>query len=514
MPLLPSRRALVSLTIWTLGCVSAFTCAAQTPNTSNLDAYRAAVTQQRLSDRLPALARFVASGPSSLRTDALQLLTWYEFQAGDRAQASQWARQLLQLQPANPIAATVLAEDINPLDQETKPSDASVDLVRQALSHMQELRSPEGMPGDDYELMRNYVYGTLTASAGCSYLREKQYVAAQQYLHAALAYLPGDTRLSYCLALADLTSPKPNAPEGYWYLARTVNLSQGTVAGRQIAIYARQRYKKDGGSAADWDRFLAAAATTDAAQQVQVASASTPASSAAPPAKPSASNVALKPSGTQTVAPSVETAKVERLPRPASEPPASLTIRPAPSPVPGGPVSLGVLVESDLSSKETRGAVVSGLDDLLRNLGREDEAFIMSFSDDLLFQQDLTENVRSLEDALTQIKPHHGHALYDAVSFASGHLARVAKNKAQVLLVISDGRNSGNHISPFQLSGELSARGVRIYCIGVNVGNPEDRQRLEVLARRTGGDASFVSSGQFTTATQQLVRLIRPGPGS
>jgi hypothetical protein len=86
-------------------------------------------------------------------------------------------------------------------------------------------------------------------------------------------------------------------------------------------------------------------------------------------------------------------------------------------------------------------------------------------------------------------------------------LKRIAKNKNQALLVISDGRNSNSKDSSLQLASQIS--NVRIYCIGFGVDAPESRYILEALSGRTGGEATFISShDQFETAARQLAAVI------
>jgi len=171
----------------------------------------------------------------------------------------------------------------------------------------------------------------------------------------------------------------------------------------------------------------------------------------------------------------------------------------------GPPVSLGILIETSTARKATRQAIVYSLTDLVRRLGAEDEAFILSFSDDLVFEQDLTGDAGRLQEALDNIKPHPGTALMDAAGFAAGHLRRISKNDSRVLLVISDGKNASSRIPALASSSEIRASGVKIYCIGVDVAGNEGIYRLEGLASATGGTAAFVTApDQFRAAAQQV----------
>jgi Mg-chelatase subunit ChlD len=169
-------------------------------------------------------------------------------------------------------------------------------------------------------------------------------------------------------------------------------------------------------------------------------------------------------------------------------------------------MSLGILLETSLA-RENRGAVINSLSDMLRRMNDRDEAFILSYDNNLVFQQDLTSDPHQLEEAMESIKPQKGAVLDDAVAFAAGHLARIAKYPNRVLLVISDGQNADSHSSPLQTSAMINSAGVRIYCIGVDVSEAGGRARLQALASSTGGQSRFISTpGQFRDATRYIAK--------
>jgi len=181
----------------------------------------------------------------------------------------------------------------------------------------------------------------------------------------------------------------------------------------------------------------------------------------------------------------------------------------APKPVshPGGPVSLGILMEASISNRENRRTVTYALTDLVRHLRQNDEAFILSFSHDLVFEQDLTSNYEYLRDAVESIKPQSGTALLDAVGFASGHLNRISrKGTNRVLLVVSDGNDINSRTSPYEVTGAIDSSGVKIYCIGVGIDNPSNRSRLQALAARSGGRATFVRPENFRAAAHEIAQ--------
>ena len=176
--------------------------------------------------------------------------------------------------------------------------------------------------------------------------------------------------------------------------------------------------------------------------------------------------------------------------------------------VPYTPVSLGILIETSLLTKENRPIIVSTLREVISHLRGEDEAAILVFSDQLDFEQDLTENDQLLEQAINGLHPRRSKALMDGIAFAAGHLKRIGKNSNRVLLVVSDGR-SGN--SRQQNSTPLSAQvsGVRIDCIGLKADGADQRAVLERLASYTGGRVGFADRPeQFRMVALQLTGFL------
>lgn len=190
----------------------------------------------------------------------------------------------------------------------------------------------------------------------------------------------------------------------------------------------------------------------------------------------------------------------------ASEPPYRvMPPRHIPELTKGAPISVGLLIQSSLAQRQTRQPLVFNLTDMVRRLHQNDEAFVMSFSKGLMFQEDLTSNDKALESAMDAIAPEPGAAIYDAVTFAAGHLNRVARNKNRVLVVISGEGDRNSGVSPLELSSELNVSGVRIYCIGLAVYSQSDQARLQQLAGYTGGRAFFVSGAdQIRSALQSI----------
>jgi len=109
------------------------------------------------------------------------------------------------------------------------------------------------MSEPEFSVLRQRAQAMLQGSAGAAELQLQNYSRARADLRDALTSDPNALQNIYAPALADLEGKNKNSQEGYWYLARAVNLSQGTPQGSQIAAYARVRYVRDSGSSSAWN---------------------------------------------------------------------------------------------------------------------------------------------------------------------------------------------------------------------------------------------------------------------
>jgi hypothetical protein len=495
-----------------------------------LSGYEAALKETGVARQISALEHFLdVSGNGPLTTSALEFLVWDYLQTRVPAQAVRPAKALLAIQPGNAIALAALVDPrVGAL-----PDDGAerFQTATRGLAEYGHLQKPLGMTSTEFFRLQSQLLSTLEGEAAFGYLGQKDYAAAQQYLRQAVTNAPNNGRYVYGLAIAMLKQ-KPPQNQGYWYLARAVNLSRGTPQGAQIAEFARKQYVDAGGSSGNWDRFLISAAVPTSAGTsnltASMARATAPAAlnqprmsddarRAAPPrslvsqgARPGlVQSASITPSN-----PLASRAKTAAPALPPSQQPApgtaSTGVRLPPSHrnafVPRDrPLSLGILIQKARLTSEDRNAIVFALSDLVRHLRQDDEVFVMGFSHELEFEQDLTRNEKLLEEAIANIKPQPGAALLDAVAFAAGHLDRIAKNRSRVLLVISDGHDAAAHISSSEINGVLGR--VRVDCIGLDVDDAAGMNLLQSLAAYSGGQTSFATSPkQFRSATWEFAK--------
>jgi len=507
----------LSLLIVIVAVLSAFSAAENRP-----DLYAQAMAETRTNSRILGMQDFLASGNTgSRKLDALEVLVWDYKQLGNQQKASEWAGKLLDADPNNPLALAVLADSARYNSQRSLDENMarSLDLALRGLKQQGAIRPPDAMLATEFVRMQSAVNGWLNGAAGFASVHRLDFLTARAYLRKAVQSEPQNPQYVYELALADLMGKQQEPKEGFLYLAKAVNLTQGTPAGEQIAAFAAARYQRAGGTAQNWTQYLVATAVPGRAPALAAASsapttptsivAANQAANESPKQQPLPQSSApqqqkpTKAEGTKSANNHISEEQIAATLAPPPLPPAQTV--PKPIARPGAPVSLGILMEASINNRENRRSVTYALTDLVRHLGQNDEAFILSFSHDLVFEQDLTSNYDYLRDAVESIRPQSGAALLDAVAFASGHLDRIARNGSnRVLLVVSDGKDINSRSSPYDVTGAIDSSGVKLYCIGLGIDDPANRSRLQALAARSGGRAVFAEPSSFRVAAHDI----------
>jgi len=496
-----SLSRILRATLWLLLCgvVEGPVSGAQTTDTRSLDAYANAVKQSVIAARIHAMEEFFRLGTNStLKPDGLEFLIWDYLRTGNHMQSAHYAQQLLQLDSGNPLAIAARAEAN--LDAQDTPANRLTRL-KAAIERVDTLHKPEGMSDNEFRLLKGHLDTALRGAAGLASLEVSDYSSARTYLGQAVTMAPENGRFVYGVALALLLDKNPDASAGYWYLARAVNLTRGTPAGNQISAFARERYQQDGGNDADWKRFVAATTGRNRAPQNNSANATLNASATVrEPAKKGSKQLAKNEVTRPMDARSTSAALYRNNPSDSISTSTQSVQRPVRQ---GAAVSLGILIQTGLLTGKNRPEILKTLRDIARNLRSDDEAFIMAFSNQLDFEQDLTANSDLLEEALSTLKPAPGAALFDGIAFAAGHLKRIGRNENRTLLVISDGHDTTRRADSAPLSAHL--QNVRIDCIGLDVAGGSERDLLQHLASYSGGKAAFASSpSQFRAAAVQI----------
>jgi Ca-activated chloride channel homolog len=178
------------------------------------------------------------------------------------------------------------------------------------------------------------------------------------------------------------------------------------------------------------------------------------------------------------------------------------------------PVSMGIVIDNSGSMREKRAKVNQAALNLVRASNPQDEVFVVNFNDEYFLDQDYTNDLLKLKEALEKIDARGGTALYEAVVASAEHLKRDARLERKVLFVVTDGEDNSSRETLEQAVKQLQQEnGPSVYAIGV-LGDEEHpkraRRALEIIAQRTGGLAFFPATlDEVDEISRQVAHDIR-----
>jgi VWFA-related protein len=180
------------------------------------------------------------------------------------------------------------------------------------------------------------------------------------------------------------------------------------------------------------------------------------------------------------------------------------------------PVSVGILIDNSGSMREKRPAVNQAALNFVRASKSDDEVFIVNFNEEPFLDQDYTNNIGLMKEALEHVASRGGTALYDALVAASDHLRKSAKLDKKVLLVVTDGEDNASRETLEKTIRRLAVDGgPTVYTIGLL--NEEEhgaakraKRALSLIAEQTGGIAFFPKDyTEVDNITKQVAHDIR-----
>ncbi len=175
------------------------------------------------------------------------------------------------------------------------------------------------------------------------------------------------------------------------------------------------------------------------------------------------------------------------------------------------PLSVGIIFDVSGSMTGSLERAKEAALTFLKSGNRDDEFFLVEFSDRPKLNQDFTSDVNRIKGHLTTLSAKGATSLYDGVYLGLEKL-RNAQNPRKALLVISDGEDNRSRYTFSDLKHFAEEQDVRIYSIGLGSGfnfSPPvgsgliggallgalfGRSPLEDLADLTGGEAFFPQS--------------------
>ena len=178
------------------------------------------------------------------------------------------------------------------------------------------------------------------------------------------------------------------------------------------------------------------------------------------------------------------------------------------------PISLAVIFDTSNSmSGDKIERARSALANFVKSTHREDEYFLISFSDRAKLLMDRTRDPDAMLAKFTYVKPRGETALYDATYLGVEKVALGSRSRRAILL-ITDGNDTCSRYTFKELQRSLRESDVVLYAIGILRFSRSEarigRNTLEELAAVTGGKAFFPSSrAEMTEAFDRIAVDLR-----
>lgn len=173
------------------------------------------------------------------------------------------------------------------------------------------------------------------------------------------------------------------------------------------------------------------------------------------------------------------------------------------------PIHVGVMIDTSASMvgtlEEVRRAASSFFD---RTLEPKDRAAVITFSSFPRLAVELTGDHAQLGRGLAGLAPEGKTALYDSLMFGLYYFAGIKGQRA--ILLLSDGRDEGSRFDYEQTLDYARRAGVTIYTIGFRLSDFGARNRLQELAKETGGSSFFIDDiAAITKVYETIERELR-----
>lgn len=175
------------------------------------------------------------------------------------------------------------------------------------------------------------------------------------------------------------------------------------------------------------------------------------------------------------------------------------------------PLTIGITIDTSGSMVSSLPQAEKAAIEFLRKIMTEqDRAFAVSFANSPVLLIPPTDDVRAVEEALTDLQSLGWTTLHDAVVTSLYYFRGIRGRRAMILL--SDGDDTGSSI-PFRDALEYARRsGVMVYSVGLDVGaaNIKIRRKLTQLAVETGGQSFFIhEASELSSVYRQIEEDLR-----
>jgi Ca-activated chloride channel homolog len=166
------------------------------------------------------------------------------------------------------------------------------------------------------------------------------------------------------------------------------------------------------------------------------------------------------------------------------------------------PVSFGLVIDTSGSMTSKLHSVSDATVLLIKQMRRDDEAFVASFKTEAELTQDFTSDRRELEDAIGRLYTSGGTALLDAIIATADYAQQKGRRRRKAVVVISDGYEKNSLSKEREVLEAIKEDEVQVYLVGFIDGEMERsffgkspakkaKDLLSRIADDSGGRAYF-----------------------
>ena len=184
------------------------------------------------------------------------------------------------------------------------------------------------------------------------------------------------------------------------------------------------------------------------------------------------------------------------------------------------PMDVGILIDISESMNSTAVRQIVGRNEIIESLStfvelsnHRNQYFLMAFSNQLQLLSDWSNDIRSSLGRLPVANVKSHTAFYDALSAAIGKV-KAGTNRKKVVLVITDGLDSGSRLKPEEIRKTLRANDVLVYFLGVvapptSIGSisglPVPLAHIANARMITGGTQALIEFAEITGGRALLI---------
>src|SRR5689334_20992644 len=146
------------------------------------------------------------------------------------------------------------------------------------------------------------------------------------------------------------------------------------------------------------------------------------------------------------------------------------------------PVSMGIVLDTSGSMERKIGTATTAVERFIRTVHRDDDIFLMTFSNRPDVLQDFTDDRDKLARALRRVVVGGGTALYDALDLSLRKVKHGIQDKKAILL-LTDGEDTTSESTFDEAQTAVRESELLVYCLGIS---PSGRPLTERTPYPTG----------------------------